>query len=142
MSTAFNDATNKAPIIPPDKSKKKWKSKIFTEIGASKINAKGTHFLRMSNIPTYTSKAPTMGNIYPEAFKDPIKTCAFGGIEGCGRKPESMKIIRSLFAPNTMRITPSTKRIILVKLEFIGVKFCVSVLSRYEKDTGFTKYFR
>lgn len=79
-------------------------------------------------MPTKTSKAPTIGSMYPEALREPINSSAFGGIEGCGKKPDSIKIIRSLLAPNTMRMTPNIKRIILVKLEFIGVKFCVSVL--------------
>ena len=30
----FNKATSKAPIIPPERSRKKWNSKMFTEIGA------------------------------------------------------------------------------------------------------------
>jgi len=92
---------------------------MFIDIGANKIKAKGTHFFIINSTPTYTSIIPTNGRTYPVAPNDFINSFAFSGNEGGGIKPDSTKIMTSLLAPNTMRINPNTKRIILVKLEFI-----------------------
>lgn len=58
----FKMDTNIA-ILTPGMSKNKWKSKMFTEIGANKINTNATHFLNKSMMPIKTSKMPTIGKI-------------------------------------------------------------------------------
>lgn len=73
-----------APAIPGI-SKNKWKSKIFNEIGASRINAKAIHFLDKRRIAIKTSRTPTTGKTYPVAASELMNSEAFSGNCGIGK---------------------------------------------------------
>ena len=60
MRIPFKTATKIAPPIP-GMSKNKWKSKMFSEIGANKINAKAIHFFDKSMMATNISRTATTG---------------------------------------------------------------------------------
>ena len=57
----FKTATKTAPPIP-GRSRNKWNSKIFNEIGAKIINENAVHFLDNKRMPIKTSRIPTIGN--------------------------------------------------------------------------------
>ena len=90
---------------------------MFIEIGANSNKAKGTAFFNSNNKPIQISRIPTIGNAYPVARKEDIKSLAFAGNSGMGIKLKAI----NLLSPKKSRIRANTMRRILVKVEFIGM---------------------
>lgn len=87
------------------------------EIGAKRINAKATHFLKRSIAPIRISRIPTMGKTYFVSFKESIKFPAFSGNSGNGMNP------KNLFRPKATSISPRIILAIFVNCEFILFEF-------------------